>query len=114
MTDERRWAMRRCVLLAAGAALALTGCQSEVGTTAGGDCTSHYEDVATAPTLRDLEATLVDGTVPRGRSVRVVGHHDGKTTINVLDRRHRVVAEVDAWRRRDGSWYAGQWAQCID
>jgi hypothetical protein len=53
---------------------------------------------------------------PRVRSLRVIDEdrEDEKVTVNLLDRRHRVVMSLDMWQQEDGSWTAQQWNQCID
>ena len=99
------------------ACLALTtACLSTEHSSGGGnpDCHSQYERVADAATFAALKEKLAHDTVPQGRSAKVVDHHDGKTTVNILNRRHRTVMSLDTWQTADGRWTARQWSQCID
>ena len=105
---SRPWVAVLCLPL-------LAACSSgTTGSTPGGDCTSHYENVVSAPTWAALKDRLAHDTVPRGRSVRVQGREGEKRFVDILDRRHRRVVQVEAWQLDDGSWKAGAWAQCID
>jgi hypothetical protein len=93
----------------------LAACSSgSTGATPGGDCTSHYENVVRAPSWAEMKDRLAHHTMPRGRSVRIQGRDGEKRVVDILDRRHRRVIQVEAWRTDDGSWKAGAWAQCID
>jgi outer membrane murein-binding lipoprotein Lpp len=91
----------------------LAGCASSESSD-GEDCTSFYQHVAEARTLSALKARLAHDVDPEARSVRVVGRHDGKTTINVLNRRNGIVMQVDVWQKSNGRWTAARWLQCID
>ena len=53
---------------------------------------------------------------PRTRSLRVIGQgpNDDNVTMNLLNRRDRLILSLDMWERDDGTWTAQQWAQCID
>src|SRR3954449_10245746 len=102
--------MGRIVTMVLGAPF-LVACSS---TTTGDDCSSHYDVIAEAAGRAEVRDAVVDGAVPRARSTRVQGHHDGKTTVDVLDRRGRRLMQVDVFRGDDGVWVAGRWAQCID
>jgi hypothetical protein len=92
-------------------------------TQAGGDCTSHYEVVARAPTWAGL-VDAMSGYDERGRvaSVRTqargddvgAGDRDAVRVVDLLDRRGRRLAQVDVWRTDAGAWRAGIWHQCID
>jgi hypothetical protein len=68
-----------------------TGCLSDDGSTPGGDCTSHYEVVADAPTRAALKRELLEEVDPRVRTLRVIDEDPD-----------------------DGTWTAQQWSQCID
>ncbi len=104
----RGWATVLCAPL-------LVACSSgSTGTTPGGDCTSHYEYVVRAPTWEAMKDQLAHDTVPRGRSIRIQGRDGDKRIVDILDRRHRRVIQVEAWQVDHGSWKAGAWAQCID
>ena len=94
-------------------ALLLLGCS---GSTSGGDCVSHYEPVADAPTLGELKRELREDVDPRVRSLKVIDEHPdkGKVYVVLLNRRNRTVMSLDMWRRNDGTWTARQWSQCID
>ncbi|GAA2142236.1 hypothetical protein GCM10009844_13180 [Nocardioides koreensis] len=91
----------------------LIGC---AGSTDGGDCTSHYQPVADAPTREALKKELLEHVDPRVRSMRVIREHPdkGKVYVNLINRRHRSVMSLDMWQRDDGTWTAQQWSQCID
>jgi hypothetical protein len=52
--------------------------------------------------------------LPPVRTIKVVGHHDGKTVINLLNTKPHIVMEVDVWQSGAGDWKAGRWSQCID
>jgi len=43
-----------------------------------------------------------------------VGDLADARTVNLLDKRQRLVESVDLWRKQDGTWVAQRWAQCID
>jgi hypothetical protein len=91
----------------------LPGC---AGSTSGADdCTSRYEPIASGPTRHALARRLLQ-VDPRVRSLRVLDSHGGgrKVGLNLLNRRHRVVMSLDMWRRKDGTWTAQRWSQCID
>ena len=92
----------------------LVGCASSSG--GDGDCTSHYEPVADAPTKAGLRHELLERVDPRVRSLKVIDkhHEEGKVYVILLNRRHRTVMSLDMWQRDDGTWTAQQWSQCID
>lgn len=81
-----------------------------------GDCTSHYELVADAPTKGALKTRLLRDVDPRTRSLRVMDEdpNDDKVVVNLLNRRDRLIMSLDMWERDDGTWTAQQWSQCID
>jgi hypothetical protein len=87
-----------------------------VGSSSDDECTSHYEPVADAPTRATLKGKLLHDVDPRVRSLRVIDEDrvDDKVTVNLLNRRQRVVISLDMWQRDDGTWTARQWAQCTD
>ncbi len=91
----------------------LVGCASS---SSGGDCTSHYEAVADAPTRAALKDELLERVDPRVRSLKFIDKHpdEDKVYVNLLNRRHRTVMSLDMWQRDDGTWTAQQWSQCID
>lgn len=112
MRTRRR--LRTALLGLCGVPL-LAGCLSdEAGTGNGGDCESHYQLVADAPTLQALKAKLVSEYLPAARSARVVDQHDGKKVVSVLNRKDRIIMQVDVWQESGGSWTAQEWLQCID
>lgn len=99
----------------------LTGC---AGTTeSGGDCVSHYEPVASAPTWAGLQDAMLDYN-DRGRvaSVRTqargddvgAGDRDVVRVVDLLNRNGERLVQVDVWRTDAGAWRAGVWSQCID
>ena len=106
----------RGICVAAVAALMLTAGCAQVGSSGGGDCTSHYEKVVSAPTKAALKSHLLRDVDPRAHSLRVFDPRPGdhKVAANLLNRRHRLVRSLDMWQRADGSWTAQQWHQCID
>lgn len=96
------------------AVVVLGGCGP--GESSGGgnpDCTSHYEQIAAAPTLAALERKLIART-PGAVSVRLVGRDGDERHLNVLSATPRQLLGVDVWQLDDGSWTAEQWNQCID
>ena len=98
----------------------LTAC---AGTTGGGDCVSHYDSVASAPTWEGLKDAMLDyqerrrvasiRTQARGRDVGA-GDQDAVRVVDLLNRNGRRLAQVDVWRTDAGAWRAGVWSQCID
>lgn len=101
------------LLVVLRSAIVLAGCMSGESP-GGGDCTSSYQRVAEARSLSAHKTRLAHDVDPQARSVRVVGQHDAKTTINVLNRRNRIVMQVDVWQKPNGRWIAARWLQCID
>ncbi len=105
---------KRAIFLAMGLGLLVTGCSGAVSSP-GDDCTSHYRQVARAPTLSSLKRRLLASEVlPTTRSITVAGEHNGRTVINLVNGRQHTIMEVDVWRRDPGGWTAGQWLQCTD
>ncbi|MGZ4451112.1 MAG: hypothetical protein ACXVW4_15070 [Nocardioides sp.] len=95
---------------------ALGGCAGEVDHHGPSGCTSHYEGVFTAPTRAELRTRLL--AEPRVVAWHPVGHARHRQVVNLLDRRDRVVRQVEvAGVGQAGAgdrWTAGSWAQCID
>ncbi len=93
------------------------------GTTDGGDCVSHYDSVASAPTWDGLKKAML-GYKERSRVVSVrtqargadvgAGDQDALRVVDLLDRNGRRLVQVDVWRTDAGAWRAGVWNQCID
>jgi hypothetical protein len=106
--------MRWVIVVVSAAGLMLqAGC---AGTITEGDCHSHYEHVADAPTKPALRRQLLHDVDPRVRSLRVIDSdrpHD-KVVVNLLNGRRHVVMSLDMWRRDNGTWTAQRWSQCID
>jgi hypothetical protein len=106
------------VVLACGV---LSGCAGS--TEGGGDCVSHYDPVASAPTWGGLKDAML-GYKERGRvaSVRTqargddvgAGDQDAVRVVDLLNRNGRRLVQVDVWRTDAGAWRAGVWKQCID
>lgn len=71
-----------CIRLAP--VLLLFGCS---GSTSGGDCASHYDPVADAPTLGELKRELREDVDPRVRSLKVIDEHpdEGKVYVVLLN-----------------------------
>lgn len=103
--------------------VSLTSCSSTGSTGGNGDCVSHYDKVASAPTWADLKkAMLKTSDWGHVASIRTqaqgvdVGAGD-KSAVRVVDllgrNDHRLV-QVDVWRTEAGAWRAGVWNQCID
>jgi len=92
-------------------------------TEGGGDCVSHYDPVASAPTWDALKDAML-GYKERGlvASVRTqargddvgAGDQDAVRVVDLLNRNGRRLAQVDVWRTDAGAWRAGVWKQCID
>jgi len=111
--------------ISAVAVLALcAACSGEVeGHISGGDCTSSYEPVASAPTFSGLRAAMlayserghVAALRTQARGVDVgAGDQDAVRVMDLLNRRGKRIVQVDVWRTEDGGWRAGVWNQCID
>ncbi|GAB3774317.1 hypothetical protein GCM10027600_36670 [Nocardioides ginsengisegetis] len=94
------------------------------GADEGGDCTSHYEPVASASTWSGLkEAMLANEDWGRVASLRTQargqeadggpGDQEVVRVMDLLNRKGRRLVQVDVWRT-DGAWRAGAWSQCID
>ena len=105
---------KKAVLGITGCAALLAACQSQEVSSSGGGCTSHYEIVASAPSLPSLKAKLRENVRSEVESLKTVGREGDKRIINLLNAKRRTVIEVDVWKKADGSWVAGQWSQCID
>jgi hypothetical protein len=105
------------------AALACGLLSACAGTTEGGDCLSHYNPVASAPTWEGLKAAML-AYKERGRvaSVRTqargddvgAGDQAAVRVVDLLNRNGRRLVQVDVWRTDAGAWRAGVWSQCID
>jgi len=112
---SRRGAVRSSGAGVIALCLLLSACSTGHGTSSHDpNCTSHYEPIADASSWPALKADLRANVASRVRSVRVVGHEDDKRVVSLLNRRERVVMQVDAWRTSDGTWVAQRWSQCID
>jgi hypothetical protein len=113
-------ATRALSLLALAACAVLTGC---LGESPGGNCESHYEPIASAPTWDGLKHAML-AFKERGRVVSVRtqargvdvggGDQDAVRVVDLLNRNGRRMAQVDVWRTDAGAWRAGIWKQCID
>jgi hypothetical protein len=89
----------------------------------GGDCVSHYDFVADAPTWDGLQDAMLGfkewgrvasvRTQARGEDVGV-GDQDAVRVVDLLNRNGRRLVQVDVWRTDAGAWRAGVWSQCID
>lgn len=111
--------MKWTSVVATAAALTLSVACSPVQVSSSGDdgdCTSHYEPVVNAPTKAALKGQFLRDIDPRTRSLRIIDEdpNDDKVVVNLLNRRHRLIASLDMWERDDGTWTAQQWSQCID
>lgn len=92
-------------------------------TEGGGDCNSHYEPVASAPTWGGLKDAMLDyqergrvasvRTQARGHDVGA-GDQEAVRVVDLLNRNGRRLAQADVWRTDAGVWRAGVWGQCID
>ncbi len=93
------------------------------GTTGGGDCVSHYDSIASAPTWAGLKDAMLDyqergrvasvRTQARGEDVGA-GDQDAVRVVDLVNRNGRRLVQVDVWRTDEGAWRAGVWKQCID
>ena len=89
----------------------------------GGDCVSHYDPVASAPTWAGLKEGMLDHedggrvaslrTQARGDDAGA-GDQEAVRVVDLLDRSGRRLVQVDVWRTDAGGWRAGAWSQCID
>ena len=115
------------VFVAAAALTVFAGCSGsdERGWSSGddGECTSHYEPVASAPTWDGLkDAMLAYEEWGRVVSVRTqasghdvgAGDQDAVRVVDLLNRQGRRLIQADVWRTDAGAWRAGVWHQCID
>ncbi|HSE09878.1 MAG TPA: hypothetical protein VLB29_14530 [Nocardioidaceae bacterium] len=108
---------------AAVAALTCGMLSACAATTGGGDCVSHYDSIASAPTWAGLKEAMLDYR-ERGRvaSVRIqargkdvgAGDQEAVRVVDLLNRNRRRLVQVDVWRTDEGAWRAGVWQQCID
>jgi len=99
----------------------LSACAGTTG--GGGDCVSHYDSVASAPTWDGLKDAML-GHKDWGRVVSVrtqargddvgAGDQDAVRVVDLLNRKGRRLVQVDVWRTDRGAWRAGVWNQCID
>ena len=115
--------MRRLLLslVVTTATFSLAGCLSGDGQTTADDCTSRYDDVATAATRPALNAKLVTQVDPSVDHLRHQGvaeasgyEHQRADIVDLVTAHGRRVMQVEVLRLADGSWFAGQWSQCID
>jgi hypothetical protein len=116
--------MRMTVSMRMGLAVLASGILSGcAGSTEGGDCVSHYDPVASAPTwagLKDAmlgykERGIVDSVRTQARGDDVgAGDQDAVRVVDLLNRNGRRLVQVDVWRTDAGAWRAGVWKQCID
>ena len=93
------------------------------GTTDGGDCVSHYDSIASAPTWHDLEDAMLQSTEwgqvasvrtqARGQDVGA-GDHAAVRVVDLLSEDGRRLVQADVWRTDAGAWSAGVWNQCTD
>jgi hypothetical protein len=108
-------------VLACGA-LAACGTAAEGG--GGGDCVSHYDSVAQAPTWAGLRDAMVASTEwgrvaslrtqARGSEIEASGDEHVVRVVDLLNRKGRRLVQVDVWRTDEGTWRSGAWEQCID
>lgn len=120
MHSSQRWSV---ALLAGTVVTACSG--GEPGAMEGdGDCTSHYEPVASAASWAGLKKAMLDNddvgrvvflrTQARGDEADGgPGDEEVVRVMDLLDRRDRRLVQVDVWRT-DAGWSAGAWSQCID
>lgn len=110
-------------VVAAVACASLTSCSDSTGTSSGGDCESHYDVVATAPTWSGLQRAMRRTTTwGRVASVRTqvrgddvgAGDEDAVRIVDLLGPQGQRRVQVDVWRTDSGGWRAGAWSQCID
>ena len=110
--------------LAVLACATVGACSGTPGTSdGGGDCVSHYDPVAAAPSWGALEKAMLDydergrvaslRTQARGDDVGA-GDRDAVRVVDLLGRGGHRLAQVDVWRTDAGGWRAGVWEQCID
>jgi hypothetical protein len=101
----------------------LSACASTTGSEGGGDCVSHYDPVASAPTWNGLKDAMLNYKEwGRVESVRIqargddvgAGNRHVVRVVDLLNRNGRRLVQVDVWRTDAGAWRAGVWRQCID
>jgi hypothetical protein len=109
------------------ACAALTACAGgEQGVSShDGNCTSHYNPVASADTWRALKKTMLASDAwGRVESMRTQASGDKAAenapgdekvlrVVDLLDGKGQRLVQVDVWRTGEG-WRAGVWSQCID
>ena len=109
--------------LAIVACLLVTACESSAEG-GGGDCVSHYDNLARARTWNGLKEAMLASeewgrvvslrTQGRGEDNRAPGGEDVVRVVDLLNRNGRRLIQVDVWRTDAGAWRAGVWNQCID
>lgn len=108
------------LLLACGLLSACESSSNEYG-----NCDSHYDPVASAPTWAGLKAKMVASTQrgrlvaslrtqARGDEVVSVGDEKAVRVVDLLDQQGRRLVQVEVWRTDSGGWASGAWSQCID
>lgn len=119
---EVRASVRTGLAVLTGMVLSACGGTAGVGSP-GGDCVSHYNVVATAPSWVALKNAMLGYEAPRSvASVRTqarghdlgAGNQDVVRVVDLLNRNGRRLVQVDVWRTQTGAWRAGVWNQCID
>ena len=97
------------------AVVIVSGCGDDIQNSGAGNpaCTSHYDQIAQAPTRAELEQRLIEQT-PRAASVRVISREGDRLWVKVQSLRSRNLMSVEVWQLEDGQWTAEQWSQCID
>lgn len=88
-----------------------------------GNCTSHHERLAAAPTWLELKEAMV-ASDEWGRAVAVrtqargddvgAGDREAVRVVDLLGKKGKRLIQADVWRTDAGTWRAGVWHQCID
>lgn len=113
------------VLIAVAVSTLCAGCSGERGWSSAedGNCTSHYVQLATAPTWAGLKDAML-ASEEWGRAVAVrtqargedvgAGDREAVRVVDLLNSKGRRLIQADVWRTDTGTWHAGVWHQCID
>ena len=106
--------LRICgAILAAVAAVPLSSCQSDerVSSSCEG-VPDHDELIARARSLPALRAKLAHDVLSPVRDTRVTDRRDGIRDLDLLDRKGRVVLQVEVSQLPNGAWTANHHIQC--
>ena len=108
-SHEHMQSFRQTLAISLGALVLTSSCSSE--SSSPNDCTSSTEVIAKAPTLHQLKSELAE---EYDADSFFVGEEDGERFINPLNKRGRLIVNLNLDRNKSGNLVASQWHQCID